>query len=388
MPIFTLTDVSRNHWDEDFLTHPAVLGMEAEPAWSVSRRTLRGGRREGVDLIRIDNGALVLDVVPTRGMGLWRAHYHADRLGWDSPVVDGPVNPAYVNLADLNGLGWLQGFDELMVRCGLAHNGAPYVENGTTYPLHGRIANRPAHYVAVRIDDQPPHAITLEGHVDEGHLFGGHLRMVTTYTTTPGSNRVVVRDAVTNLGDTPADLELLYHWNFGPPHLGPGARLVAPAKVVVPRDARAVEGIGHFDTFGPPEPGFAEQVYFFELLGAGDEGATVALLRDPDGGRGVALRFSTRQLPCFTLWKNTAGARDGYVTGLEPATNYPNPKPFEAARGRVIVLEPGAAHVAETTLEVLDHAEGVAAVEAEVAALQTQAAPRVHPRPVEPYAKE
>lgn len=212
--------------------------------------------------------------------------------------------------------------------------------------------------------------------------------MAASYTTTPGSNWVIVRDEVTNLGDTPADLQLLYHWNFGPPYLGPGSRLVAPARVVVPRDPRAVEGLGHYETYGPPEPGFAEQVYFFEFFGEGGEGATVALLRDPEGARGVALRFHTSQLPRFTLWKNTGGSSDGYVTGLEPATNYPNPKPFEAARGRVIVLEPGASHVAETTLEVLDTPEGVAAVEAEIGELRKQGAPRIHERPVEPYAPE
>ena len=54
-----------------------------------------------------------------------------------------------------------------------------------------------------------------------------------------------------------------------------------------------------------------------------------ALLRNRAGDKAVALRFARAQLPCFTLWKQTGGRRDGYVTGLEPATNYPNPRPFE-----------------------------------------------------------
>lgn len=386
MPTFVLTDLARNLGIDDFRVRPADLGLSDDPDWSVSRTTLRGGRRDGVDLIRLDGGALSLEIVPTRGMGLWRGQHKGVPLGWNAPFVDGPVHPTFVNLADLNGLGWLHGFDELMVRCGLAHNGAPYQEGGVTYPLHGRIANRPAHYVAVHVQEEPPHAISVEGHVDESWLFGGSLRLVTTYTMTPGSNRVVVRDEVTNLGDRPADLQLLYHWNFGPPHLEAGSRLVAPAKQVVPRDARAVEGIGHFDTYGPPEPGFAEQVYFFELLGEGSDGMTVVLLRDREGQHGVVLRFSIRQLPCFTLWKNSSGLQEGYVTGLEPATNYPNPKPFEAARGRVVKLAPGAGHVAETIFESLGTAEAVEAVEAEIGRLQTQAASKVHDRPIEPFA--
>ncbi len=386
MPTFPLTDSTLDLWVEDFETNSEALGLPNTPSWSVRKRVLRGGRRDGVDLVRIDNGALSLNVVPTRGMSVWRGRYHHDHLGWGSPVKDGPVHPALVNLADLGGLGWLQGFDEMMVRCGLEHNGAPFHQDGTIHPLHGRIANAPAHYVALHVEEQPPHALILEGIVDEARLFGPRLRMIVRLSTVPGSNRVVVRDEITNLGDIPADLQLLYHWNFGPPYLGEGSRLVAPAKVVVPRDARAVEGIGHHDTYGPPEPGFTEQVYFFELFGDGPDGKTLTLLRDREGERGVVLRFATRQLPCFTLWKNTAGRKDGYVTGLEPATNYPNPKPFEAERRRVPMLPPGASYTAETILEVLDSKPAVASVEAEIAALQNQGAPQIHERPVEPYA--
>ena len=77
------------------------------------------------------------------------------------------------------------------------------------------------------------------------------------------------------------------------------------------------------------------------------------MLRDGKGEAGVALRFDRAQLPAFTLWKNTGGLKSGYVTGLEPGTNYPNPKPFEKERGRVVTLEPGGSFVAETTSSVL-----------------------------------
>ena len=46
-------------------------------------------------------------------MGLWRGQFRGDRIGWDSPVTDGPVNPTFVNLMSTGGLGWLEGFDEL-----------------------------------------------------------------------------------------------------------------------------------------------------------------------------------------------------------------------------------------------------------------------------------
>ena len=57
-------------------------------------------------------------------------------------------------------------------------------------------------------------------------------------------------------------------------------------------------------------------------------GRTLATLYNAAADRGLTLRFNRNELPCFTLWKNTAALEDGYVTGLEPATNYPNFKTF------------------------------------------------------------
>jgi Domain of unknown function (DUF4432) len=387
MPTYPLTDLSRDFWVDAFSMSSAKLGF-AGPAWSVSKRTLRGGRRDGVDLIEVESGDLAFSVAPTRGMGIWRASFAGDRVGWNSPVKDGPVNPAFVNLVGRGGLGWLEGFDELLARCGLSHNGAPYREGDVLHTLHGKIANRPAHFVALHVDDHAPHTITLEGRVDEAELFFTQMRMTTRISTVPGSNRVTVRDAFTNQSDSPGAMQILYHWNLGPPHMEEGARFVAPFEIVCPRDARAAEGIDHFNVYGPPAPSSSEQVYFLKLIGDGPDDRTLALLRNRAGDKGVALRFSTRELPCFTLWKSSQGLREGHVTGLEPATNFPNPYPFEAARGRVVSLAPGATHVAETTFEILNGAREIAALEAEVARLQTRAEPKMHAKPIEPFAPE
>ena len=100
------------------------------------------------------------------------------------------------------------------------------------------------------------------------------------------------------------------------------------------------------------------------------------------------MRFLKEQLPCFTLWKCTGARADGYVTGLEPATNYPNPRPFEKERGRVVTLAPGGRYVTETILEALDTREAVAAVEAEVRELQGQKAADVRRKAMEPFAPD
>ena len=394
MPTFTLTDVSHDVWVETLTVDSAELGLAVTAPWSVSKRRLRGGRRDGVDLIVVDNGALRFSVVPTRGMGLWKGFYEGNYLGWESPITDGPVHPGLVNLGAAGGLGWLDGFDELMARCGLENNGAPFEvkttsadgsEHRTTFGLHGRIANLPASYVAVHVNPEPPHEITVEGHVDESRLFGPQLRLETRYATVPGSNRLVVRDEIINLKDQPAEFQLLYHWNFGPPFLDDGARFSAPIGSVAPRDARAVEGINAHDRYAGPQPGFTEQVYFYDLAAEGAGGPTLAMLRGAAGDKAVVLRFRKDQLPAFTLWKNTAGLRDGYVTGLEPGTNYPNPRPVEKARGRVVTLPPGGRYVAETVLEVLNSPEEITEVEAEIRQLQARVQPTIHRQPVEPF---
>ncbi|WP_165222075.1 aldose 1-epimerase family protein [Aquisphaera insulae] len=400
MATFVLTDLSRDIWVESFSIDGRSLGFPGDRRISIRKRRLRGGRREGVDLIEVDNGRLSFAVIPTRGMGIWKGSCDGDRLGWDSPVTDGPVNPAFVNLAAAGGLGWLDGFDELLVRCGLAWNGAPFEvkdrkpdgsESNTIHNLHGKVANIPASYVAVHVAEEPPYEIVVEGHVTEAHLFGPQVRMVARTSTPPGSNRLTVRDEFVNLKDQPVDLQVLYHWNFGFPFLQEDSRFAAPIRTMTPRDPRAVEGLEGYEVYGPPRPGYAEQVYFHELMthpSGPEAGRTMAMLRNRGGDKAVVLRYRTDELPCFTLWKNTAGARDGYVTGLEPATNYPNPLPFEKARGRVVALPVGGRHVAETTLEVLTNAPAVADAQAEIDRIQSQARPVVQSSPREPFAAE
>ena len=359
---------------------PSPRASRGSAAYGIRRRTLRGGKREGVDLIDVDNGKLRFTVVPTRGMGLWKARQDKTRYGWNSPVK-GPVHPNFVPVSEPSGLGWLEGFDELLCRCGLISNGAPEfgASGALAYPLHGRIANLPAHRVEVATDDSTGE-LSVSGTVDETRFLFHQLRLKATYSTRLGENRLKLTDEVTNLSGNPAEMQLLYHINFGPPVLDAGAQIVAPVKTIVPRDGRAAEGISEWSRYAAPQAGFTEQVYFFELLGDAD-GNTRVLLKNAQGSAGVCLSYSTRQLPYFTLWKNTAAEADGYVTGLEPGTNYPNPRSFEGQQGRVVKLAPGASVTFETQLEFLTDAQSVTAAEAQVAALQGATAPQVFEKP-------
>jgi hypothetical protein len=385
---WVLTDAANDVWLDSLAVANDSLRLPTPHDWSIRKRTLRGGLRDGIDLIEVHNGALSYSVLPTRGMGLWRGEYRGNFLGWRAPVL-GPVHPRHVQPGARGGIGWLGGFDELLCRCGLASNGPPGEDVWTDaagrsqrqhLTLHGNIANLPAHYVEVRINLDPPFELSVLGEVDEGMLFFGHLRLTTTCTTVPGSNRLVVHDVVENRSAQPAELQMLYHCNVGPPFLEAGSRVVAPVAEMCPLTARAAEGIDTYDTYAGPTAGYAEQVYVYDLL-ADAHGKTLALLYNAAADRGLALRFQRSELPCFTVWKNTAALEDGFVTGLEPGTNYPNFRTFERQQGRVRLLPPGGKWECKWSLEVHDSHAGVAAVLAEVAALQAHGKAQIHRTP-------
>jgi hypothetical protein len=385
---WTLTDVAADVWLDSFSVGNDSLRLATPHDWSIRKRTLRGGLRDGVDLIEVHNGALSYSILPTRGMGLWRGEYRGNYLGWRAPVF-GPVHPKFVNAEAHGGIGWLHGFDEWLCRCGLAANGPPGEDvykdkSGETHKsritLHGGIANRPAHYVEVKISLEPPHELTVIGHVEEAGLFLPHLHLTTTYTTVPGSNRLVIHDVVENRAAQPTEIQLLYHCNVGAPFLEAGSRVIAPIKEMSPLTPRAAEGIDTFETYAGPVAGFAEQVYCYDLL-TDTTGRTLAMLYNAAADRGMVVRFNRNELPCFTVWKNTGAIEDGFVTGIEPATNYPNFKTFEREQGRVKQLLPGGRWEASWSIELRDTSAGVSEVLAEIVSLQSHAKPIIHKRP-------
>lgn len=386
---WTLTDCRRQQYVEEIFLGHDELGV---PDMTVASRRLSGGLQDGVDLLTVNNGELSFSILPTRGMGIWKGSFRGVPLGWNSPVK-GPVNPTRVNLQERGGLGWLYGFDELICRCGLDSLGSPGTDvvldnNGNPseveLTLHGRIANLPAQRVEVEADPET-RTVTVSGEVAESALFCPGLLLKTRVSTTPLSRGFRIVDEVVNLKGTPSEVELLYHCNFGEPFLGEGSRLLAPVREVAPRDGHAAKGVGEMATYRGPTPGYIEQVFFYRLAADPVSGKTTAALRNREGDRAIAVTYHPEQLPCFTQWKNTVAATDGYVTGLEPGTNYPHPKKVERERGRVRKLEPGESLKAELDLEVFTGAAEVKELEGRIRNLQGGQAPKVHASPHERF---
>ena len=376
---WTITELASRTHLESLAIDLADLG-EAVRGCSVRKQTLRGGLANGVDVIRVDNGAFRFDILPTRGMSIWKAWVGDLEVGWKSPN-HGPVHPQFVDLGEPSGLGWLDGFDELLVRCGLESNGAPEFDEAgkLSYPLHGRVANKPAHHVTVSADGDSGE-IQVVGVVEETRFHFFKVRMTSTISTRPGQTGFHIRDEIENISASPAEVQMLYHVNFGEPLLDAGSQFVAPLKTVVPRNAHAASGIGGWQNYAAPEPGYEEQVYFMELL-ADDAGNTRTLLKNAHGTAGVSMSFNKRLLPCYTVWKNTTATQDGYVTGLEPGTNFPNPRTYEGEQSRVVKLAGGGRTTFDFGLHVHATAAEVSKEEEAIAALQGATKPRVFDTP-------
>lgn len=349
------------------LTAPVQLDTVAGK-FGYQRYRLTTGLSEGVELIVVETGNVRAAICPTRGMGLWKANIDGLDCGWNSPV-QGPVHPNYVAVAESSGLGWLDGFDELLVRCGMRSFGAPdFDDNGQLlFPLHGRVANLPASNVKI-VADKEHSILEVSGDVLETRFLQFNLKLTAKYVFAIGESEIAIHDVVTNQGATPTTAQMLYHVNIGEPLLESGANAYVSADRVVARNAHAATDLSTWQTYKAPTPGYEEQVYYSAGKADGN-GWAKATLASKDGSRGFSVQYRTETLPYFSQWKNTVGKSDGYVTGLEPGTGFPNPRSFEESKGRVVDLAPGESVDFQLKLAGLSTSEKVAASVKDVEAI-------------------
>ena len=367
-------------WDAD---SPLTMSVDTALGTIETRHgRFVGGRADGVEIVQIDTGAVVVHVLPSRGMGIWGLESGGLHYGWMSPV-DGPVHPSLVPIHDPSGLGWLEGFDELLVRCGLESNGAPeHDANGRlVYPLHGRIGNLPADALEIEFDEVSGR-LELIGQVKESRLFFSNFRLTSRIRVNAGSPDVEILDEVTNESSTDKSMQLLYNINVGAPLLEEGAKLHMPVDEIAPRDDHAGSEIDRWDEYDGPESGYSERVYFARLRGNEMQQSTV-MLTNQTASQGLGVTFGIRNLDRFIIWKNTGDLADGYVTGLEPATNFPNTRSYEESQGRVITLRPDQTISFRVALQPLQDAAAVAETAAKIEELAGDEPAKIYntPRP-------
>lgn len=368
-----------------------VASTDIASQWKIHKRTLHGGKQEGVSLVKIDNGMITVSVVPTRGMSILSVEdsQTGERIfGWDSPVKE-VVHPSHIDLESRGGLGWLEGFNEWMVRCGLEFAGHPgkdkFINNTgdeaeMDLTLHGKIGNIPASEVELLVQNKPPYRVTLRGVVSERMFYGPKLKLVTELSLLPNSDTIEVHDVITNEGASGQEYQVIYHTNFGAPLLEQDARVVVAAKEVWPMNETAAAGISDFDRYREPQVDFVEQVYLVTPH-TGADGTATAVLMNAAGDRGASMTWSTASLPHLTIWKNTAAVDDGYVTGIEPGSGFPFNRRVERHYGRVPKLAPGQSTEFDVSFSYLRTSVDVQKAAAKIKALSANAAPTIHSDP-------
>lgn len=381
----TLTSVERNVQ----LNNWQITNRDFNDAqsWSIHKYTLHGGKQEGVDVIVVHNGKLTFTVVPTRGMSVLKVALGDITLGWNSPVKE-VVHPKLINLQERGGLGWLEGFNEWLVRCGVewaGHPGKDKFINNTgdeaemDLTLHGKIGNIPASEVEVVIDPQAPRRIRIRGRVDERMFYGPKLELWTEISTEVGSNAFRIEDTLKNYSVYDQEFQIIYHANYGPPLLEQGSKFVAAIKEIRPFNAHAAKSLNSFADYVAPTKGFVEQVYGIVPLADANH-KTTAMLHNAAGDKAVTMTYDVTQLPYFSLWKNTTALEEGYVTGLEPGTGFPPNRSIERKAGRVPKLKPNESRQFAIEVAILAGKEQVNRSKALITDLQAKQAPQLNPQ--------
>jgi hypothetical protein len=289
-------------------------------------------------------------VHPDRCLDLGAVSWRGMPLAWMAPA--GIAAPSR---SGSDAWGWRRAFGGgLLTTCGLDHFGPPTMDQGTEFGLHGRATALAAEHVTTRAEWTGDRGYLLEvsGQLRQSQLFGENLALRRTVRSFFGSPTVSIEDTVTNDGHRTQPHMILYHLNVGWPMLDAGADLVVPTRAVHPRDSVARAGLAAWNSFGPPERDYPEQVFRHEL--AADEPVTVQV-RNRRLGKALSVSFHSGQLPHLFQWKSLQ--RGTYVLGVEPA-NCPviGGRAEARAQGVLPVLEPGESRDYVIAISVTDAA--------------------------------
>jgi hypothetical protein len=356
-------------------TREELLSRIGDPHQVAGARSsiLTDGKADGVRAVDVSTGSgFCFTVLPGRGMDIPFASYKGKSISFFSGT--GITSPAYF---EEPGLGWRRSFSVgLLSTCGIANAGAPSVDQGQAFGLHGRVGNAAAENLSVEQEwEGNEFPIRLKGTMREAEAMVENLSLTRTVETRLGARGLTIHDTVRNRGFSPQPLMLLYHFNFGFPLLGSGARVVGPITKTVARneDARKDKGVEECLTFPEPVQGYAEKVFFHSLAARADGSTFIALL-NPDTGDGqplgMVMRWNRKELPEFTEWKMPC--KGFYVVGLEPGTVQPHGRGPLREQGKLPMIEGQASHDVTISIEILDTPAELAAVEKEAKELASK----------------
>ena len=323
----------------------------------VSLVELADGRVRGMRAADVYSGSgLRFQVLLDRGLDIGAADFCGRPLAWLHPALGSPA------LYEPGGLGWLRTFGGgLVTTCGLTHYGGPDPE-GEGHGLHGRASHLPAEGVSTRQEWRgEDYVLEVAGRTRQSRLFGENLRLERRIGSSLAATSLTIEDTLTNEGFRPAPLAVLYHCNFGFPVVSPDSELLVADRALRARDATAEAGLAEHRRFGPPQAGFAEQVFFHHPR-QDAEGLACAAIVNRALGFGAFLRWRAGELPVLAHWKMTGEGE--YVCGLEPSTHEMRPTRVQMREeGLLREIAPGESVSFRLEIGCLADAEAVRAFE-------------------------
>ncbi len=311
--------------------------------------TLNEGLARGMRATDINTGSgLQYTVLPDRAMDISMTTFKGNNLVYIT--CNGETHPSYY---DPDGIGWLKTFGGgLITTCGLTYLGSPCTDENETLGLHGRISTTPASQYADHSGwEGNMYVLKLKGIIEEGHLFGNKLRMEREIYSVLGENTIHLKDKITNLGNKPSPITLLYHMNFGYPLLSEDTELIIDPSVTFPRDPEAERGLKEFKSFTKPQKSFNEQVFYHTMMGNKTNEATIAI-RNRKINTVVTIHFNTGQLPYVTQWKMMAYGE--YVLGIEPGNVHSKSRTTLRKENLLPFLQPGEGEIFELEVHISD----------------------------------
>ncbi|MCU0341891.1 MAG: aldose 1-epimerase family protein, partial [Spirosomaceae bacterium] len=184
--------------------------------------------------------------------------------------------------------------------------------------------------------------MSITGVMKETTVFGPCLELRRTISSRLGEATLKIKDEVTNRGNLPVPLMLLYHINFGWPLVDEGTKILWEGdwQPRSPENAKIFTENNDFKTCPAPlddHSGTGEEVAFINPK-ADESGRCMCGIQNNDLGLTVKIFFQKDQLPHLTNWQHWG--KNEYVMGLEPGTNTPIGQSKARAANQLLFLKP------------------------------------------------
>jgi len=304
---------------------------------------LDNGPGRGVRIAWVNTGGgLRYKVVIDRGLDIADAEFLGRSLTWHS--LTGVTAPSH---SYNRGMNWLWGFyGGLVVSCGPLNTGAPFVEEGEEYGIHGTHSHSRAIVESMTNPDpaQGRYDMTITGIVRTARVFGPNVELRRTITSTLGESAIRIRDHFTNRGNQAAPHAWLLHVNFGYPLLEPGASTYCYNGRISPRFDSDDWFLKRRDFRAAPAPHESHrgsgEVFAYIDPKADAGGNVLAGVVNRKRGFAVKIEYNKKDYPRLGNWQHW-GPGGSYTGALEPMTAGVEGRPIDRERGWLRFLEPG-----------------------------------------------